>query len=587
MNIRTAFLLVAWVLSACAPRPDQRTLSAERYRADVVRLASPGYQGRGLATQGIDRAAEFIAATFRAEGLAPAFGDDYFQNFSATVGLKVLPASELTIGNTSIEPGKFALLGLSSPGAFTAPVVFAGYGISAPEYGYDDYAGVDVRGKTVLLLRYEPQEHDPASVFDGREWSEYATFRYKIFNAARHGAAAVLLVTGPKSAAGGDELVPTQSDPMAGNGFGMPMYHVARSVIEPRLAEQGIDLRAEQDAIDADFKPRSRLLDLTAAGSAVLRRTVLPVRNVGGVIRGEDDARTIVIGAHYDHLGFGGPYSVTGSTERVHYGADDNASGTAGLLELARWYARGPKPPVNLLFLAFSAEESGLVGSSYFAQTELAAWGRIDTMLNFDMIGRLRGSRLTLFGLGTAAEFPQWVSDVTPPGLSVLRKPAGIGPSDHTPFYVNGVPVLHFFTGSHKEYHTPADTPDLIHVEGALTVVAMARDLIDRAADADRLTYLPPDGKVLLAAGHDGLIRRRLGILADYATPEYGVRIGRIPPGSFAEGRLQTGDVVVGLGPSRVANYYELDYLLRRGGVKEPFVVRVLRKGEEREVTIE
>lgn len=565
MNRLRCFTIALALLAACAPvRPAPARPRAEQYASDVQFLAANAQHGRGVATAGISRAADYIARTLAAQGLRPAFGASYYQHFTASVGAAPGPRTFLSVGGVELPRDKYQVFGLSSPGTFEAQVVFAGYGISAPELGYDDYAGVDVRGKVVVVLRYEPQETDPASRFDGTQWSEYATFRYKIFNAHRHGAAAVLLVTGPKvHGAKSDELVPMQSDPLAGQGFGLPMFHVARSALEPLLTAAGVDLAAFQDAVDLDLEPRSRVLDMWSAGWADITRFSFDVANVGALLPGRDASRTIVFGAHYDHLGFGGPYAVSGSTEAIYHGADDNASGTAGLLALARWYAAGPQPPVNLLFIAFSAEESGLVGSTYFVQHA----ENLDTtalMLNMDMIGRLRGGALTVFGGGTAAELDELVALATPPGISVIRKPEGFGPSDHAPFYCSGVPVLHFFTGSHDDYHTTHDTDDKINVAGGLAVVEMVKGVADRAAGLPKLTYRGPDRPVALFVGEEaGPGAPWLGVRPSFAAAATGAVVGAVLMGSPAADALKPGDQIVALDGEPVANFYELTHFLR------------------------
>ncbi len=563
--------------------------SAAAYAADVAFLAHPALQGRGLGTAGIDRAADWLEQQFAQVGLQPGFRDGYSRTFTAMVGARAGKRSSLQVGDFALTNNKqFRVFGLSSPGAVTAPVVFAGYGISAPEYGYDDYAGVDVRGKYVLLLRYEPVQGDK---FEGKEWSEYATFRYKIFNARLHGAAGVLLVNGPKDKPGdlGDELVPVQSDPLAGAGFGIPMFHVARSAVAPLLARNGLDLMAFQRTVDATLEPASRLLDFSVGGTADIRRLSFPVRNVAGYLPGKDESRVVVIGAHYDHLGFGGPYKVTGPTERIHHGADDNASGTAAIVALARYYATlGERPPVSLLFVAFSGEESGLVGSTRFVQQLPIARTRIAAMLNLDMIGRMTNQRLQIFGTGSALEFPTLVTAAIPTGIEAQYHPAGFGPSDHAPFYGSGIPVLHFWTGSHKEYHTPADKPELLNVEGALAVIDTVRGVVTGISAMERLTYQgPPRPQVLYAAAEGGSSGEAfLGLAPSFTANFAGVLVASLVPGSPAAAVLEPGDQVLTLDGHRVLNFYELSYRLRRLQPGDDVLIGYARGGKLYEARI-
>jgi hypothetical protein len=580
------FLLLSLLVAACATTRGARLAepkppTAEAYLADVTYLTSPRLQGRGLATEGIEKAARFIQREFAAAGLQPIMEGGFEQRFTATVAATQGPNTRLRIGDTDIDPRQLRLFGFSSSASFSAPVVFAGYGITAPEFDYDDYAEIDVKGKVVLILRYEPRATDPDSVFNGNQWSEHATFRSKIFNARRQGAAGVIVVTGPLAPGeNGDALVPVQSDPMAGLGFGIPMFHVARSAVEPILEAEGIDLHALQTAIDEDLQPRSRLLALRAEGNAELTRIPFPVANIVGLVPGRDPSRTIVIGAHYDHLGFGGPYRPTGPTERIHFGADDNASGTAGLLALARYYASGAPPPVNMVFAAFSAEESGLVGSTYFVQHPPYDLSQTVLMVNLDMIGRLRNQALTVFGVGSAVQLDALLDAATPEGIRLRKRAAGYGPSDHAPFYASGIPVLHFFTGSHAEYHSPSDTVDRLNIHGSLAVLDMVRAVVDSVGRAGRLTYVPPEEGLSVYVGRSGARGEGfLGIVPTFAEPVAGVRVARVEPASPAYGILAPGDIVVSVAGEQVLNFYELHHVLRSRRPGDRVPVAWLREG--------
>ncbi len=588
---RSITLSLLLLLVACQSARPTRTVEispAERqFAADLAFLADDAQEGRGVATQGIWRAADHLVRRFREFGLQPAFGDSYYQRFNATVGSKRGKRTFLSLAGKKIPDDKFSVFGLSSSGTFGAEVVFAGYGISAPEIGYDDYAGLDVKGKTVLILRYEPQITDATSPFNGNAWSEYATFRYKIFNARRHGAAAVVLVTGPLATGDkGDQLVPMQSDPMAGQGFGLSMFHVAQSEILPLLERQNFDLNQVQAAIDADLRPRSRSLGFWASGWADIERESFNVANVGGFLPGVDTSRTIVIGAHYDHLGYGATRS-KGSPEMIHNGADDNASGTAGMLELARRYASAGTPPVNLLFLGFSAEESGLVGSTYFVQNSPVPLSSIAAMLNLDMIGRMRNDTVTVFGVGSAREFPAIITAVTRPGVKIVRKKDGFGPSDHAPFYGAGVPVLHFFSGTHENYHTPTDTFETVNIAGAMQIVDLVGAVVAQIGAQPALAYLGPDRQRALYAGVEvppgGPY---LGVLPAFSSDSTGVVVAGVRAKSPAVGLLQVGDQLVGFDSHEIANYYELAYFLRSRSPGELVELTYRRNGQLRRAAV-
>src|SRR5215831_8478521 len=414
-----------------------------RYLEDVKFLASPQLRGRATGSPELEKAAHFIAAQFHSAGLKPIDGKSYFQAFSVTTNAKLGTANrfEYSIDGKTTElkfQEAFIPFNFSSRARLAGEVVFAGYGITAPEYGYDDYAGIDVNGKIVLLLRHEPQEFDEKSVFQGKVYTQHAQFASKATNAKNHGAIGVILIN-DRAAHRGDADELEKFGAAGGPGdAGIPYVQIKADVAERWFAAAAKDLDNIQQEIDKDLRPRPFAFSATLHIHANLdvERAVKTVHNVAGYLPGETD-EYVVIGAHYDHLGLGEQYSMAPSQiGTIHPGADDNASGTAGVIELARWYSTQPKQKRGILFLTFAGEELGLLGSSYYADHPKFPLDHAVAMLNMDMIGRPREGKVYIGGAGSGSTLKETVEEVLPHHHlnADFSDATGYGSSDHTSF---------------------------------------------------------------------------------------------------------------------------------------------------------
>jgi len=539
----------------------------------VVReLADPALEGRGVGTEGLERAAARIEGWMSGLGLVPA-GDDggWSQWFEVTTGAAVTQPTSLALGGRVIGAGAdFQPLGFSTSGTLTAPVVFAGYGITAPGYDYDDYAGLDARGRIVLVLTNEPGELDSTSRFDGSVNTPFAELRTKAINAREHGAAGLLVVNGPRHHAG----EPVRAPRADGQGYmtsGLAAGWVSDSLGEALLSGAGTTLLAAQTAIDSAGRPRSLALADSVTLTVTLERTRARIRNVVGRLPGRDTTRALVVGAHFDHLGFGGERSLSPDQRVPHPGADDNASGTAALLGVARRLAErvrhGWRPEHDILFTAFTGEEMGIVGSAHFVDQPPRPLERVEAMLNMDMVGRLRDDKLMVMGTGTAAEFPDLVANVNRAAGGFDLKPTGdgYGPSDHTSFYKRQVPVLMLFTGAHTDYHSPRDTWDRINGPGLSRVTRFAAALVESLDQRPRVTYVKAraDSAMGRIAGGSGY-GAYLGTIPDFSQTEGGVLLSGAREGSpAAQAGLVAGDVIVKFDDVTVDNLYDYAYALR------------------------
>lgn len=595
----------------------------QRLRESAEFLASDELEGRGIRTRGLDLAAGYIADQYREIGLR----DDHyagtpFHEFrlysTATNGSVQELAVRLPDGQTeSLQPKRdFSTLTLSVNGRFTLPLAFAGYGITAPEFGYDDYAGIDVAGKAVILLRHEPRSHDPDSPFAGTENSDHALLRTKIDNAVEHGAALIILCTDAAALAADSEAVPAEDaapepdeellDVVLNESSlrgSIPVVHCRRPRVEALIRAAAKEELADWERrIDETHQPHSRLLpECRVSGRVGLSKEGRTLRNVVASLEGEGPLaeETIVIGAHYDHLGRGGYGSLAvGANSEIHNGADDNASGTTVLIEVARQLASRSEPlRRRVLFIAFSAEELGLIGSRRYVQDPLVPLDKTVAMLNLDMVGRLRQDSLTIYGTGTAAEWPALIDrSAAAQQLAIARRAGGYGPSDHATFFEHGIPVLHFFTGFHPQYHRPDDDAARLNIAGMRKIAAMVRDITVDLAQADApptrtgsqgafdLSELVGDGESLDL----GLSSRkpRLGVVLEPAEGG-GVTVTRLIRQTPAERQgIRPGDVLRAVNGAEVNSAADVIEALKTHESGQNALIRLVRRGLEMELEI-
>jgi hypothetical protein len=603
--------------------PDPRKAASEtartsspaeaRLREDVTYLAADEREGRGAGTRGIDEAADYISFVFKSAGLKPASGDDgYFQPFTIGSNPSLGNTQELAFEGPSDKrlEGRFRTdftpLAIGTGEKLKEiPVIFAGYGITARDESrklhYDDYEGIDVKGKAVLILRREPQDEDDKSPFDGRRTSRFATFQHKATNAFQHGAVAVLLVNdrlGVKDKK--DELLKFE-DAGTQAYSKLPFVMLTREFADKVLVAAGQPRLAKlEEQIDADLEPRSRVLDgWTLNGQVELNINAIKTKNVVGVLQGAGPhaEETMVIGGHYDHLGHGGLFSgsLAPLSRDIHNGADDNASGTAMVLELARRLgARRDPPPRRVVFIAFSGEERGLLGSQYYVRHPLFPLSSTVMMFNFDMVGRLNDKdELTMIGTGTSPGLEELVDVLgKSSGLKIKKVPGmtdGFGGSDHQSFYPHNIPVLFAFTGVHRDYHRPSDDSIRINYAGMARIAdyleLLALDVVRRPERpaytrlADRRESRSADPARMGSSVY-------LGTMPDYAaTAEDGMKIQGVSEDSPAEkGGLKGGDVIVRLGDKKVGTIY--DYMEALGAHKPGDEVDVAVKRDGKEVKL-
>ena len=591
-------------------------ISESALKDDVEFLASDALEGRRTGEAGAQKAAAFLIEQLRLAGLQPLAGfTNYRQPFEFTAGVKTLTnQNQLSIqvsGQPAVElqPEKdFRPLSFTANDSFEGQVIFAGYGLTVPEgadRGYNSYSGLDVSNKIVLALRYVPEEVPPKR---RQELNVYAGLRYKAMMARQRGAKALLIVTGPNSPNGG-ELAPLTFDTsLAGSGI------IAASISDRAaaaiLAPAGKELSALQTALDSE-KPHEPanpheaaagegflLTNLTIKISAAVEHIKQSDDNVLALVPPSGDplnAEYVLVGAHYDHLGRGDTHSLehAGEEGQIHHGADDNASGTATVLELARAFATERSGHPNefkrgLIFGFWSGEEIGIIGSSHFVEHPPLNLSNIVAYVNFDMVGRVRENKLYLQGVGSSSVWRKLIEKRNvAAGFNLELQEDPYLPTDVTAFYPKGVPVIHFFTGSHEDYHRPTDTADKINYQGMQRIAAFAHGLLaDLLASPERPDYL----KVSHGEGESGAreqLRAYLGTIPDYTTEVEGVKLSGVRGGGPAEkGGLKGGDIIIEFGGQQIKNIYDYTYALDAVKIGKPVDVVVTRDGQRLKLTV-
>lgn len=551
----------------------------QRLQEDLTYLSSDELEGRDSGSEGIKKAAQFIVERFNALGIqTDKMEGDAFQNFSLPGPAVVGPAANnyltFSSGDTLKLGTQFNPLALGNNGSFEAEVVFAGYGITARELEYDDYAGIDATGKLVIVLRKEPQQNDENSIFNGTDNSQYAFFSSKELNAALHKAAGLIIVNDSQTIeSSGDQLLSVAAGGSSISNSQVPTFYCSRDIIDSIVkAGTGKTLAQFEQEIDSDAKPRSQILKgITAKGETLIEDSRLKVRNVVGFLPGKGDLADefVVVGAHYDHVGMGGSGSLAPGTIAIHNGADDNGSGTTTMLEVARRMSEdASENRRSLIFMAFTAEEKGLLGSRHYVRNP--RWPLEDTvaMINMDMVGRLNDNEtLTVYGTGTAAEFDEMIDRLNEKGkFNLVKDPAGYGPSDHQSFYEQKIPVFHFFTGLHNQYHRPSDDVELVNFDGMARIADMVTDaVLEIATNDERPTYLSTNAQADVSTTfrtRQAPPRAIIGIQLD--SQDGAARTGAVTVGGPADkAGMKPGDVILKIGETEIDSVATLQREMR------------------------
>lgn len=583
LNLLLSFIILSTYSCSSQNNPD---ITGEELKAHINFLAGEQLKGRSPGTPEDSILMKFISDEFKSYGLE-FFNESGIQGFDFISSSKQGDSNSILInGNEQGNTFDFMPFSFSSNAEVDAPLVFAGYGIDFKNdtLNYNDYQGLNVTGKWVLVFRGNPLSVDQKNALTGVEKD-----RDKAMLAKDKGAAGIIMVSGSKFDAR-DEL-----NAMAVNlsEVGIPCFQITRTFADKILLSDGKSVAKLEDElfqknVNKSFESKTRI---KAISDVVLQKT--KTGNVIAWLKGSDPVLSeefIVIGAHHDHLGMGGQgnSSRVPDTIAVHYGADDNASGVAAVLELAEKYSR-LKPARSIIFATFGAEEKGIIGSNYFVSHPPVPLDKIGLMLNLDMVGRLRDSSIQIGGVGTSAEFKSILSNTeknTPFHFSLSE--AGYGPSDHAAFYAKDKPVLFFSTGAHQDYHTPDDKADSINIEGLKDITMYLSDLsLYFANNETGLTFQEAGPKESTSGRYRGKVT--FGIMPDVSGEgNEGMKVLAVTEGKpAANGGLKKGDVITAIDGKAVGNIQ--DYMFRLGQLKpgERTIVSVNRAGVRLELLIQ
>jgi aminopeptidase YwaD len=615
MKKRITALLTALLVAAVTVVAQQAALepSASKLQQHVSYLASDELDGRRTGTAGADEAARYIAGEFARLRLKPGVAR-FLQPFPYVAGVNLGPDNVLSFGRYSTNENSLQVgvdwlpLAFSANGKVAGGIVFAGFSLTAAELHYDDYLGLDATGRIALALQGTPDGDNPHGKF-----AMLQDVRWKAI-AARNAGAKALIVIARDPTFFNDRLTSLAYDNTAGEA-GIPVLIISRQSADKLLALSNTSISQLEQAIAAKTPNKALAGEITLATNVIRKNA--PAHNVIGVLEGSDPAlknENIVIGAHYDHLGRGGDGSLAPRPGEIHHGADDNASGTAGLLELARIFsAQQPKLKRTVIFIAFSGEEEGLLGSNYYVNHPIVPLTNTVAMINMDMIGRMKDRKLVIGGVGTAKEWREMITqanaaqatkvtaksgDYVPTGMPVVvsanGRPImtvdpnatfqltlnedGYGPSDHSSFYSKQVPVLFFWTGTHNDYHKPSDTFDKINYDDEARILSLVARIVRDIDGADkRLTYTTAKSDPPRTGG----FRVYLGTIPNYADSNDGLLLDGVRDDSpAAKAGLKAGDKIVKIGNRDVKNVYDYTFALGEMKAGQEYVVEVIRSGE-------
>jgi len=597
----------------------------QEFHSHVVTLSNYFFEGRAPGTAGGEIAAQYLEFYFRRYGLGPVFDEEIetpggqtvltpgasYQQVFTVAGDTIVTAEEVAWsadGRTrTLTAGEdFNVLGVSGNAEVSGPLTFVGYSIPAGPGGYSSYPDdVNLEGRIAVVLRYEPITEAGKSRWSTRDtgWSNYAALSPKLQAAADKGAAGVILVSPPGADDPRAARLETVSSTRIGGAMDVPVIMMTTEAVDELIRAADADGRSLYD-LRRMADEGAAIVHLDSAEITIdagVERLRTPTTNVAGLLPGRGDLADefIVIGGHYDHVGYGHFGSRWGArgAGHIHPGADDNASGTAGVLLLARvlskMYAELPEdqPVRSIVFMGFGAEESGLNGSRYFVQNPPMSIGGISNvvaMINMDMIGRLREGALSLGGTGTAIGFEDWLAPyLAESGLNVTTSRGGTGPSDHASFYNAGVPVLFAFTGLHTEYHTPDDKAHTINYAGGVAISALVgRIAMALATEPERLVFQSTGTRT--QAGTLRGVSVQLGIVpGDYSDDRPGVMLGGVTPGTSADDAgLKAGDRILRWGGEEVADIGAMMQRLADHKPGDVVTIVIERDGEEMSVDV-
>ncbi len=567
-----------------------QSITGKELKEHITYLASDELKGRKPGTEGDKLAAEYIKNEFKKAGLS-LMGNDGLQYFNVTTGIKHNSNNHLYINKFHAKSLEDNIpMALSANGTVSGKAVFVGYGfdIKTDKIQWNDYKDVDVKGKWVLILRGDPEMRNRQSGF-----IPYSSDLSKVMTAVKKGAAGVLFVSG-ETFDKKDKL--TELKYGRGNAqVKIPVIHIKRQLAD-KVLNNGKSITDYETILMEEKASKSFVTKTDVKATVDIEYIKKKTHNILAMLPGSDETLSqefIVIGGHYDHLGFGGKNSGSRMPDSiaVHNGADDNASGIASLLEIAdKIKDKKIRPERSILFIAFGGEEMGLLGSSYFVNNPLINMKKVYAMINLDMLGRLNDEKnVTIAGTGTAKEFNEFLDGYkAKTDLKLSYSPGGSGASDHSSFYRMNIPVLFFNTGAHEDYHTPLDDTELINFEGQEQVTKLIYDVvINLTARTEELNFTETEMPKTRKSSRG--FKVTLGIMPGFGdNSNKGLRIDGATKGGPAEiGGLKRGDVITAINGEKIANIYEYMEILGTLQEGQRIMVDIMRDGKKQVLAVQ
>ena len=580
----------------------------QQWYQHVMTLSNPYFEGRAPGSDGIAAAANYVEFWMRQTGLEPGFpakeGESerttYRQPFELPgAGPKVID-SAVAIGDRALKSGDdYVVLGSSGSASVTAPLAFAGYAIESGKDGYTSFKdeGEDLKGRIAVFFRYEPINQEGVSRWSERRWSEYSAAAPKLEALAKRGAVGVIMVT-PPDARDARRGLETTATSRFGDRLSIPAVQLSIEAMDALIQQADPDARSLAEWRQKADEGSVTTVPLKDSVQVTLKAEVttgtISTDNVGGVLRGAGSLADewVIVGSHYDHVGFGNYGADPRNRGKLHPGADDNASGTAAMLCMTRlmadWYGsdEAPKDRRSILFMAFSAEEIGLDGSRHWTEHPTLKQESINAMVNLDMVGRLRNDELVVGGVGSAKGFKEWLRPrFEESGLTIRADPSGRGPSDHASFYSAGIPVLFLFTGVHDVYHKPGDHGWTVNPGGAAKVIALSEAITQGLVSEAKLEF---EGKSAGSGQDRGYSKVRLGVSPGYGeTGQPGVVVEAVSDGtSAAEAGIKKGDVLLAWNGELLEGAGDMMDQLRKHAPGDKVKIKLRRDGKELEVDV-
>ncbi len=580
-------LLIGGLLIVVNSKGPSKNITEDEIMNHIRYLSHENREGRLPGSRGSKDAIAYLIKQLKSYGVRPGNQDSYTQPFDIKTGIRLGKNNVLIINKDTLKVEMdYIPISFSANGRFSGEAVFVGYGfqINENELKWDDYKGIDVKEKWVIVMRNSPDRNNQHSIYQ-----PHSSMHKKMLVARDNGAKGIAFISQIED----EDLYPLTYISEYKNNI-MPSLILSNDKADKIMNRIGWSRKQIQERMNRSLKPLNfKLGNLIIDGEIdLIPETTRGANVIGLIYSGNRSFRDeyIVIGAHFDHLGYGGKGSGSRNPDKntIHPGANDNASGTAGLLELAqKLSSQKSRLKRSILLIGFDAEERGLLGAKHFMRSPPIKIDNITTMINMDMIGRVSDSTFTVSGVGTSPYFEPLLDSLKKDRLFKLKmnKP-GFGPSDHAAFYLENIPVLFFFSGFHDEYHTPEDTWRLINLDGEKQILDFIYDLVFHLSRTQDRPIFQEAGPKETQANTPRNFNVTLGVMPSYGSIKEGLEISGISKknGPADKAGIKKGDVIISLNNKPIKDIYE--YMDRLSELKPGMTIPIIIQRSEETITL-